>query len=285
MRTRWLRRRSKRAGRPAPSPPTASGSPLRSRRGPYCPSRARRRCRTRAGRRRSHSPRSTTARRRASTFGETNTRGLTAWEAGLRDDDLLMLSAICGEVVRHEAFRLRRRGRTVADPRRRKRRNRRARVLRLMLPDDAQRDLLVVLRRAPELAQRRSVLHPAVAENVVPPLVKPHAAAHPGVPAHAVTRGPVAVEERSPDRARPRLHEHLDQFHPQHHPPRRDVAAREHLVLVIPPPLVELNHPAILREPVVPRPAVRRDVQRRDLVRIVRDELSKRSVEVAIGHV
>src|SRR4051812_37880970 len=60
--------------------------------------------------------------------------------------------------------------------------------------DDAQRHFLVILRRAPELRERRPRFRPAVAEEEITPLVEPDPAAHSRIPAHAMPGGPVAIE-------------------------------------------------------------------------------------------
>ena len=67
------------------------------------------------------------------------------------------------------------------------------------------------------------------------------------------------------------------------HAPRRHAARLQHLVLVIPAALIELDDAAALRLAVKTGPAVRRDEQRGDLVRVVRKQLPQNAHEIAIG--
>jgi hypothetical protein len=68
---------------------------------------------------------------------------------------------------------------------------------RFRAADDLQRDLLMVLRSAPELLQGRAVFYPTVAEEEALPLVRPDAAAHPHEPAHAVPGSAVRLQEHA----------------------------------------------------------------------------------------
>ena len=139
-----------------------------------------------------------------------------------------------------------------------------------------------VLRSAPELLQRGAPAQAAVAEQEVPELEEPHAAPHLRVPAHAMAQPPVGLEERPPDRLGPELHEGFDRLHPQDHAPRWQVAGGEDLVLVVPAPHVVLDHAPRGGQSKVGRPAVRRDVERLDLVGIVGEQLPESAPETAV---
>ena len=122
----------------------------------------------------------------------------------------------------------------------------------------------------------------AIAEQEVPELEEPHAAPHPRVPAHGMAQPPVGLEERPPDRLGAELYEGFDRLHPQEHAPGWQVAGGEDLVLVVPAPHVVLDHTPAGGQSKVGRPAVRRDVQRLDLVRIVGEQLPEPAPEAAV---
>ena len=107
---------------------------------------------------------------------------------------------------------------------------------------------------APELGQGGPVLSTPVSKEEVPDLVWPHPAPDAIIPAHGSAYGPVVVGKDSPQGSRTELHHGLDELDPHQNEPRWHVPVGQHLVFVVPLPLVGLDHASIGRQVEIRRP-------------------------------
>ena len=134
-----------------------------------------------------------------------------------------------------------------------------------------------------ELAHGGAIAHPAVVKQPLPEFEKPNPAADDRVPAHSCPESFLGMSQEAEQRLGAGLADHLDHFHPEHHPPIRHALAFENLVLVIPAAEIRLDHPVfgLLRRK--GGPAMRGGVQGLNLVRIIRQKLPESPPIVAVA--
>jgi len=98
-----------------------------------------------------------------------------------------------------------------------------------------------------------------------------------------MTQGFAGLQEGPVKRLGTGLQHKFDEFHPSQHAPSWHMLGRQDLMLVIPFARVELDDLPLLGQAEERRPAMRRDIQHLDLVRIVRQQLLQPAPVIAIG--